>query len=66
MWALSATLITTIAVLLVAALLHIARYVLLIVNRTVLLNSVVAGLATGWPSQRVSRPCSRWSVRRSC
>jgi len=45
-WALRATLTTTIAVLLTAAMLHIARYVLLIINRTVLLNSVVAGLAT--------------------
>lgn len=45
-WALRATLVTTTAVLLVAALLHLVRYVLLIVNRTVLLNSVVAGLAT--------------------
>jgi hypothetical protein len=41
-----ATLIITIAVLGVAALLHIARYVLLIVNRDTLLNPVVAGLAT--------------------
>lgn len=39
-------LITTIAVFGVAALLHIVRYALLIVNRGVLLNSVVAGLAT--------------------
>lgn len=41
-----ATLVTTIAVLGIAALLHIARYVLLIVNRDVLLNPIVAGLAT--------------------
>jgi len=45
-WAVRATLIITIAVLGVAALLHIARYVLLIVNRDVLLNPIVAGLAT--------------------
>jgi hypothetical protein len=45
-WAVGATLITTIAVLGVAALLHIARYVFLIVNRGVLLNPIVAGLAT--------------------
>jgi len=45
-WAVRATLITTIVVLGLAALLHIARYVLLIINRAVLLNSVVAGLAT--------------------
>jgi hypothetical protein len=44
--AVGATLITTIVVLGVAALLHIARYALLIVNRDVLLNSLVAGLAT--------------------
>lgn len=41
-----ATLTTTIVALGVAALLHIARYALLIVNRTVLLNSIIAGLAT--------------------
>lgn len=46
MWALRATLVTTVVVLGVAALLHIARYALLIINREVLLNSVVAGLAT--------------------
>ena len=46
MRALRATLVTTIVVLFVSALLHIARYVLLIINRSVLLNSVVAGLAT--------------------
>ncbi len=46
LWALRATLTTTVAVLSVAALLHLVRYVLLIVNRNVLLNSVVAGLAT--------------------
>lgn len=43
---LRATLITTVSILGVAALLHIARYVLLIINREVLLNSIVAGLAT--------------------
>jgi Domain of unknown function (DUF4328) len=46
LWAIRATLITTVVVLGVAALLHIARYALLIINRQVLLNSVVAGLAT--------------------
>jgi Domain of unknown function (DUF4328) len=46
LWAVRATLISTIAVLGVAALLHIARYVLLIINREVLLNSIIAGLAT--------------------
>jgi Domain of unknown function (DUF4328) len=45
-WAVRATLVTTIAVLGVAALLHIVRYVLLIVNRDMLLNPIVAGLAT--------------------
>lgn len=44
--ALRATLVTTIAVLGLAALVHIVRYVLLIVNRDVLLNPVVAWLAT--------------------
>jgi hypothetical protein len=44
--AVRATLITTIVVLGIAALLHIVRYALLIVNRGLLLNSVVAGLAT--------------------
>jgi hypothetical protein len=46
LWAFRATLITTVVVLGVAALLHIARYALLIINREVLLNAVVAGLAT--------------------
>ncbi len=46
LWALRATLITTIAVLGVAALMHIVRYALLIINRDILLNSIVAGLAT--------------------
>jgi Domain of unknown function (DUF4328) len=41
-----ATLITTVAVLGVAALLHLARYALLILNRSVLLNPIVAGAAT--------------------
>jgi Domain of unknown function (DUF4328) len=41
-----ATLIATMVVLGVAALVHLVRYVLLIVNRTVLLNPWVAGVAT--------------------
>lgn len=44
--ALRATLVTTIVVLGVAALVHVIRYVLLIINRGVLLNPVVAWLAT--------------------
>ena len=44
--ALRATLIATIAVLGLAALVHMVRYVLLIINRDVLLNPVVAWLAT--------------------
>ena len=40
------TLITTMVVLGVAALVHVVRYVLLIVNRSVLLNPWVAGAAT--------------------
>lgn len=44
--ALRATLLTTIAVLGAAALVHVIRYVLLIVNRDVLLNPVVAWVAT--------------------
>ncbi len=44
--ALHATLIAMIAVLGVAALVHIVRYALLIINRSVLLNPVVAWLAT--------------------
>jgi hypothetical protein len=44
--ALRATLFATIAVLGLAALVHTARYVLLIVNRSVLLNPFVAWLAT--------------------
>ena len=47
--AIRATLITTVVVLGVAALLHIARYALLIINRQVLLNSVVAVLGTWLP-----------------
>jgi hypothetical protein len=47
------TLIATIAVLGFAALLHLIRYVLLIVNRTVLLNAWVAGAAT-WLGVAVS------------
>ena len=41
-----AVLATTLVALGAAAVLHLARYVLLIVNRDVLLNSVVAGIAT--------------------
>ena len=44
--ALRATLVATIAVLGLAALVHIVRYALLIINRDVLLNPVVAWLAT--------------------
>jgi Domain of unknown function (DUF4328) len=44
--AVGATLIATMAVLGIAALVHLVRYVLLIVNRTVLLNPWVAGGAT--------------------
>jgi Domain of unknown function (DUF4328) len=44
--AVRATLIATMVVLGVAALVHLVRYVLLIVNRTVLLNPWVAGVAT--------------------
>jgi hypothetical protein len=44
--ALRATLIATIAVLGLAALVHIVRYALLIINREVLLNPVVAWAAT--------------------
>jgi hypothetical protein len=44
--ALNATLLTTIAVFGLAALVHIVRYALLILNRDVLLNPVVAWLAT--------------------
>jgi hypothetical protein len=47
------TLIATIAVLGFAALLHVVRYALLIVNRTVLLNEWVAGAAT-WLGLAVS------------
>ena len=46
---LRATLIMMIAVLLAAALLHVVRYVLLIINRHTLLNPLVAGAAT-WVS----------------
>jgi len=46
LWAIRATLITTMAALCVAALLHIARYVLLIINRGVLLNPILAGVVT--------------------
>ena len=39
------TLIATIAALGLAALVHVVRYILLIINRTVLLNPVVAWAA---------------------
>jgi hypothetical protein len=55
--AVRATLITTIAVLGGAALLYIAQYVLLIINRDVLLNSVVAWLATWVAMVGVFPPC---------
>jgi Domain of unknown function (DUF4328) len=51
--AVRATLIATMAILGVAALLHVVRYALLIVNRTVLLNPWVAGAAT-WLGVAVS------------
>ena len=44
--ALRTTLVATIAVLGIAALVHVVRYVLLIINRSVLLNPAVAWLAT--------------------
>ncbi len=44
--AMRATLLATIVVLGIAALVHVVRYVLLIVNRSVLLNPVVAWMAT--------------------
>lgn len=44
-----ATLMTTIVVLGIAALAHVVRYGLLIINRTVLLNPWVAGAATWLP-----------------
>jgi hypothetical protein len=47
------TMITTMAVLAAAALVHVVRYVLLIVNRSVLLNPWVAGVAT-WLGVAVS------------
>ena len=49
-----ATLIATMAALGVAALLHVVRYGMLIVNRTVLLNPWVAGVAT-WLGVGVER-----------
>ena len=45
-WALRATLITTLAVLGAAALIHVIRYVLLIVNRSTLLHPLIAEAAT--------------------
>jgi len=41
-----ATLITTMVVLAFATLVHVVRYVLLLVNRTVLLHPLIAGVAT--------------------
>ena len=49
LWAVRATLVTTVVALGAAALLHIARYALLIVNRDILLNSIVAEVATWVP-----------------
>lgn len=49
----SATLVTAMAVLGLAALVHIVRYVLLLINRSVLLNPVVAAVAT-WGGVAVS------------
>ena len=46
LWALRAALVATIAVLGIAALVHVVRYALLIINRSMLLNPVVAWLAT--------------------
>ncbi len=51
--AVRATLVATMSVLAAAAFLHLVRYVLLIVNRTVLLNPWVAGAAT-WGGVAVS------------
>lgn len=45
-WSLRATLITTVAILAGAAVLHLVRYVLLVVNRSALLNPIAAGAAT--------------------
>jgi hypothetical protein len=45
-WAVRATVITTVVVLSAAALLHVIRYVLLIVNRSVLLHPLIAGAVT--------------------
>jgi hypothetical protein len=45
-WSVRATLIMTIAILGVAALTHLVRYVLLIINRSILLNPIVAGVVT--------------------
>jgi hypothetical protein len=45
-WAVRATLITTVAVMAAAAVLHLIRYVLLIINRDILLPVLVAGAAT--------------------
>jgi hypothetical protein len=47
------TLVTTAAVLAAAAFVHLIRYVLLIINRTVLLNPWVAGIAT-WGGVAIS------------
>jgi hypothetical protein len=45
-WAVRATLITTLVVFAAAVLLHVVRYALLIVNRSVLLHPLIAGAAT--------------------
>lgn len=45
-WVVRATLITTFAVLATAALLHLIRYVLLMVNRSTLLHPLIAGAVT--------------------
>ena len=61
------TLIATMVVLGVAALVHVVRYALLIVNRSTLLNPLVAWRShlAGRAGQRRLR-CSRWSPARSC
>lgn len=45
-WSVRATLVTTTVILGVAALLHLVRYVLLIINRTTLLSPILAGVVT--------------------
>lgn len=51
--AVRATVVATMTVLGAAAFLHVVRYVLLLINRTVLLNPIVAGVAT-WLGVAVS------------